>query len=85
MTKKYLYTNVLLDNGKTTEVRFNEEWLNNAVKDKIKYLYTSGFTVTYDEISDSSIELFQDETFILHIFTQRCEELTSFRTPLPLE
>ena len=91
MKTKYLYTNVSLNNdisGKTTDVVvcFNEEWLNNAVKDKIKYLYTGGFTVTpYDEISDSSIEMFQDATFVLHIFTQRCEELTSFRTPLPLE
>ena len=89
MKIKYLYTNVSLNNdisGKTTDVvvRFNEEWLNNAVKDKIKYLYTGGFTVTpYDEISDSSIEMFQDATFVLHVFTQKCEELTSLRIPLP--
>ena len=91
MTKKYLYTNVLLVNdisGKTTDVvvRFNEEWLGNAVSDKIKYLYTNGFTVTpCDEISDSSIEMFQDATFVLHVFTLLCEELTSPRTPIPLD
>jgi len=89
MTKKYLYTNVLLVNdlsGKTTDVavRFNEEWLDNAISDKVRYMPTSGFTVTpYDEISDSSIELCEDATFVLHVFTQQCEELTSPRTPLP--
>ena len=93
MTKKYLYTNVLLDNdlsGKTTKVvvRFNEEGIKNAVKDKVRYLYTSIFALTpCDElmVSDSSIELFQDETFVLHVFTLLCEELTSPRTPLSLD
>jgi len=86
MKTKYLYTNVLLDNGQTTEVRFNVEVITNSVKDRIKYLPTGGFTVTpCDElmVSDSSVELFEDETFVLHIFTQRCEELTSPRTTLP--
>jgi len=96
MTKKYLYTNVLLVNdisGKTTDVvvRFNEEWLGNAMKDKVRYMPTNGFTVTltpYDElteISDSSIELCEGATFVLHVFTLLCEELTSPRTPIPLD
>ena len=87
MKTKYVYKNVLLDNGQTTDVRFNVEVITNAVKDRIKYLPTGGFTVTCDElmVSDSSIEMFQDETFVLHIFTQKCEELTSFRTTLPLD
>jgi len=92
MKTKYVYKNVLLVNdisGKTTDVvvSFNEEWLNNAMKDKVRYMPTGGFTVTYDEleISDSSIEMFQDATFVLHVFTQKCEELTSPRTPIPLD
>ena len=89
MKTKYVYKNVSLNNdisGKTTDVvvRFHLKGLENAVSDKIKYLYTSGFTVTpYD--GDSSIEMFQDATFVLHVFTQKCEELTSPRTPIPLE
>jgi len=90
MKTKYVYRRVmLLDNDlsdliEEVVVRFHLKWLENAVSDKVRYLPTSGFTVTltpYDElteISDSSVELFEDETFVLHIFTQQCEELTSF-------
>lgn len=97
MKTKYVYRRVmLLDNDlsdliEEVVVRFHLKWLENAVSDKVLYLPASGFTVTltpYDElteISDSSVELFEDETFVLHIFTQQGEELTSFRTTLPLE
>ena len=93
---KYVYKNVSLNNalsGLTTDVvvRFNEEWLEYAVSDKVRYMPTNGFTVTltpYDElteISDSSIELCEGATFVLHVFTLLCEELTSPRTPLSLD
>ncbi len=97
MKTKYVYRRVqLLDNDysdliEEVVIRFHLKWLENTLSDKVTYLPACAFSVTltpYDEftaISDSSIELFEDETFVLHIFTQTCEELTSFRTTLPLE
>lgn len=94
---KFVYRKIkLLDNDyddliEAVVVRFHMKYLENAISDKVRYLPASAFSVTltpYDElteISDSSIELCEDETFVLHIFTQTGEELTSFRTTLPLE
>jgi len=57
---------------------------------KTKYVYRRVMLLDND-LSDLieevvvRFELFEDATFVLHIFTQQCEELTSFRTTLPLE
>ena len=94
---KFVYRRVrLLDNDyddliESVVVRFHVKYLEKALSDKVRYLPANAFAVTitpYDEfteIRDSSIELFEDEIFVLRFLTLSGEELTSFRTTLPLE